>query len=136
MIATPAPAKVSGPTELERHFAAGLKLLKAGKAPDAARELGTAADVGGDDPLAGDARYFEAIALTKAGRETEAEHALIAFLDHAPHSIRRGRAAVMLGRLIAERGDAASARSWFESATHDADADVVAAARAALAQLH
>ena len=99
---------------LEQHFAAGWALLRAGKSAEAARELAAAADAGGDDPLAGDARYFEAVALTRAGRKTEAEHALVAFMDRSPHAVRRGRAAVMLGRLIAERGDAATARSWFD----------------------
>lgn len=122
-------------TALEQHFAAGWSLLRAGKAAEAAHELAAASDAGGDDPLAGDARYFEAIALTKAGRKTEAEHALVAFMDRSPHAVRRGRATVMLGRLIAERGDVATARSWFESATHDPDPNVVAAATAGLATL-
>jgi TolA-binding protein len=78
---------------------------------------------------------FQGLALVRAGRKTEAETALVAFLDHAPHALRRGRAAVVLGRLIAERGDIASARAWFESATHDADPEVSAAARAHLARL-
>jgi TolA-binding protein len=129
------PGAPSRPSELERRFEAGLALLRAGKSAEAARELLAAADAGGDDPLAADARYFAAVALTRAGRKTEAERALVAFLDHAPHSIRRGRAAVMLGRLIAERGDHASARAWFESALGDADASVVAAAKAGLAAL-
>lgn len=130
----PAPMP-AGAKEVETRFQAGMSLLKAGKSAEAARELIAAADAGGDDPLAADARYFAAVALTKAGRKTEAEEQLIAFLDHAPHSIRRGRAGVMLGRLIAERGDAKSARAWFESALIDPDASVVAAARAGIAAL-
>lgn len=130
--AAPAPA---GPTEVERRFQAGMALLKANRHAEAARELLAAAEAGGDDPLAADARYFAAVALTKAGRKTEAERALVAFIDRAPRSIRRGRAAVMLARLIAERGDSASARAWFESALTDADAAVVAAARAGIAGL-
>ncbi|HEY6036095.1 MAG TPA: tetratricopeptide repeat protein [Kofleriaceae bacterium] len=122
-------------TTWQLHFSTGWQLLRAGKSAEAARELAAAADAGGDDPLAGDARYFEAIALTKAGRKTEAEHALVAFLDRSPHALRRGRAAVMLGRLIAERGDTAAARTWFDSATHDADPDVAAAAKAGLTGL-
>jgi TolA-binding protein len=132
----PAPEPVQTPkdpqTPTEKHFRAGWQLLKAGKAAEAARELGAAADAGGDDPLAADARYFQAVALIKAGRKTEAEHALVAFLDHAQHALRRGRAAVMLARLIAERGDAKSARAWFESAVHDEDAGVASAAKAGL----
>ena len=113
----------------------GQQLLRAGKDDDAARELAAAADAGGDDPLAGDARYFQAVALTKAGRKTEAEHALVAFLDRWPHALRRGRAAVMLGRLIAERGDSATARTWFESASRDPDPSVTTTARTELTKL-
>jgi TolA-binding protein len=120
-------------TPVEQHFSAGWQLLRAGKNAEAARELAAAADAGGDDPLAGDARYFEAVALTKAGRKPEAEHALVAFLDRSPHALRRGRAAVMLARLIAERGDRAAATTWFEAASHDPDPDVAAAAKAGLA---
>ncbi len=122
-------------TALEQHFASGWQLLRAGKDAEAARELAAAADAGGDDPLAGDARYFQAIALTKAGRKTEAEHALVAFLDRSPHALRRGRAAVMLGRLIAERGDSTTAKTWFESASRDPDPTVATAARAELSKL-
>ena len=121
--------------EVERRFQAGMALLKTGKPAEAARELLAAADAGGDDPLATDARYFAATALTKAGRKTEAERALVQFIDRAPRSIRRGRAAVMLARLIAERGDHASARAWFESALADGDPSVVAAAKAGIASL-
>jgi TolA-binding protein len=131
-VATETP-KRTGPTDVEKHFQAGWQLLKAGKAAEAARELGASADAGGDDPLAADARYFQAVALVKAGRKTEAEKALVAFLDHAPKALRRGRAAVMLARLIAERGDTASARNWFQSALGDPDPSVVAAAKAGLA---
>jgi len=122
--------------QLEQHFKTGMQLLKAGNPAAASRELGAAADAGIDDPLAADARYFQAVALTKSGRKTEAERALVAFLDHAPTSIRRGRAAVMLARLIAERGDIAAARAWFESALGDADAAVAAAAKAGIAARH
>ena len=137
-VTSPAPAIAPPPPgkEVERRFQAGMALLKAGKAADAARELTAAADAGGDDPLAADARYFAATALTKAGRKTEAERALVAFIDRAPSSIRRGRAAVMLARLIAERGDSTAARAWFESALGDADPSVVAAAKAGIASLH
>jgi TolA-binding protein len=128
-------APATGPKQVERRFQAGMALLKANQPAEAARELLAAADAGGDDPLAADARYFAATALTKAGRKTEAERALVAFIDRAPNSIRRGRAAVMLARLIAERGDGASARAWFDSALADPDPGVAAAARAGIAAL-
>ncbi|MGE5181515.1 MAG: tetratricopeptide repeat protein, partial [Acidobacteriota bacterium] len=132
----PSPSPSPSPsTETGRHFESGLALLRTNHPAEAARELGLAADAAPDDPLSDDARYFQAIAYTKAGRKTEAEHAYVAFLDHAHTSLRRGRAAVALARLIAERGDAKSARAWFESALDDPDADVAAAAKAGLAAL-
>ncbi|MFT3697606.1 MAG: tetratricopeptide repeat protein [Kofleriaceae bacterium] len=135
-VPTQVPAhKPSTNAELEKHFTAGFQLLQQGKPADAARELETAANAGGDDPLAGDARYFEAVALTKAGRKTEAERALVAFLDRSPHALRRGRAAVMLARLVAERGDTAGARSWYQAAATDSDPAVVRAAKSGLASL-
>jgi TolA-binding protein len=109
--------------------------LRADQPRRAAIELGLAADAGDREPLAIDARYFQAVALARAGAAREAETALVAFLDHAPTSLRRGRAAVMLARLIAARGDAGSARAWFESALHDPDPEVVTAARAGLGAL-
>jgi len=129
------PPAANPKSELERHFQDGYALLKANKPADAAREFGAAADAGGDAPLAADARYFEAMALVRAGRKTEAERALVAFLDRAPHSLRRGRATLSLARLIAERGDSASARNWYNAALGDPDPDVAAAARAALTAL-
>lgn len=128
-----ASPKVELPAATEQHFQRGWKLLRANKPIEAANELALAAD--GDGPLAVDARYFQGEALVKAGRKTEAEKALLAFMDHAPTSARRGRAAVMLARLIAERGDAATARNWFQSALNDADANVVAAAKRGLEML-
>jgi hypothetical protein len=41
----------------------------------------------------------------------------------------------MLGRLIAARGDATSARAWFTAALGDPDASVAGAAKADLARL-
>lgn len=128
-----AAPKTELPVETEQHFQRGWKLLRANKPVEAAVELGRAAD--GDGPIAVDARYFQGEALVKAGRKTEAEKALLGFLDHAPTSARRGRAAVMLARLIAERGDSATARNWYQAALKDSDANVVAAANAGLAQL-
>ncbi len=129
-VADPAPALATGNSPTEKHFRAGYALLRANKHADAATELGKAAD--GDGPLAADARYFQAVALSKAGRGRDAERALVAFLDRAPTSVRRGRASVMLARLLVERGDTKSARAWFESALADTDPAVATAARAGI----
>ncbi len=126
--ATPTPTPGS---EIERHFRAGSALLRANKLADAITELGAAADAG-DGPLAADARYYQAVALVKAKRGPEAERALVQFLDRAPTSVRRGRAAMMLGRLLADRGDATAAKAWFELAGRDPDPAVAAAAKAAM----
>lgn len=133
---SPAPARAprqASPTE--RHFQAGWALLREGKARAAAVELGRSADAGGDDPLAADARYFQAVALVRAGQRRDAERVLVAFLDRAPRSLRRGRAAVLLGTLRRDRGDVASARAWFTSALSDADPAIAGAARAHLEAL-
>lgn len=132
-ISTGAPPAPAVATSTEQHFRTGWALLRDNQYGAAADELALAA--AGSEPLAADARYFQAVALTKAGRAREAEAALVAFLDAAPGSTRRGRAAVMLGRLIAARGDARSARSWFVTASTDADASVAGAAKAELAKL-
>jgi len=126
------PESAASPTE--RHFAAGWALLRANKPAEAAREFGVAAEASSTE-LAADARYFQATSLVKAGRKTEAERAYVQFLDAAPKSLRRGRAAVALAKLIAERGDAASAKRWYESALGDVDPSVVAAARAGISAL-
>lgn len=138
--ATPAPAmtveKPAAPavnpvTETETHFRAGAAALRANKLAEAATELAAAA--AGEGPLATDARYYQAVALIRAKRGAEAERALVMFLDKAPaSSTRRGRAAIMLAKLIADRGDAAGARAWYEVAAKDPDPTVSAAARAAL----
>ena len=126
---------IGSQSTIERHFQTGWALLRSGKAREAAVELGAAAAAAPDDPLASDARYFQAIALVRAGQRPEAERVLVRFLDTAPRSLRRGRAAVMLGRLIGERGDLASARAWLESAVTDPDPAIASAARAGLAAL-
>jgi TolA-binding protein len=118
---------------VETHFQAGWKLLRAGKYAEAAKELGTAA--AGEGPLAADALYFQAQALIKISRGTEAERALVAFLDRSPSSPRRGRAVVMLARLLAQRGDTGSARTWYESVADDKDPAVQAAAKHGLTEL-
>jgi|GEM_PF-2450219 len=123
------------PSAIERHFQAGSSLLRANKLREAALELAAAADASDADPLSLDARYLQATALIGAGQSAEAERALVMFLDHAPRALRRGRAAVMLARLIAARGDLASARAWFASALTDPDPDVAGAAQAGLDHL-
>jgi len=134
--AKPETSQATRHAAIERAFQAGYALLRAGKADEAAKQLAAAADLDPSDSLAADARYLEATALVKAHRPAEAERALVAFLDHAGGSLRRGRASVMLARLIADRGDAKSARAWFEAALASTDPEVVAAARAGLATLH
>jgi TolA-binding protein len=126
---------VSSTSAIEQHFRTGWSLLKTDHPAEAARELGAAADLDPSAPLAADARYLQATALVRAGRKTEAEHALVAFLDHAPSSLRRGRAELQLARLVAERGDTSSARAWFKAAAADGDATVAAAANNGLAAL-
>ncbi len=134
---TPRPAvtETPRPASIEQRFKRGWELLRAGKAQQAADELAAAADASPDAPLAADARYFQAVALVRANDPRAAERVLVQFLDSAPKSLRRGRAAVLLGRLLAERGDTRSARAWLESAANDPDPAIAAAAKAGLQAL-
>jgi TolA-binding protein len=120
---------------IERQFRKGWELLRAGKAREAAAELGAAADSMPQSPLAADARYWQAVALIRAGQTRDAERVLVQFLDNAPRSLRRGRAAVLLGRVLAERGDKKSAAAWYGSALSDPDSAIADAARAGLQAL-
>ena len=117
----------SQPTATEKHFQRGWALLREGKANEAAAELALAAQ--GSDALADDARYFQAVALVRAGRAVEAERVLIGFLTRAPESLRAGRAALLLGKLLRERGEVDAARRWFETALHDPDPAIASAAK-------
>lgn len=132
---TKPPVAVVKPLSIEQRFKRGWDLLRAGKAQQAADELGAAADASPEAPLAADARYFQAVALVRANDPRAAERVLVQFLDSSPTSLRRGRAAVLLGRLLAERGDPASARRWLESAATDPDPAIAAAAKAGLQNL-
>jgi TolA-binding protein len=123
------------PSETESRFSEGWSLLRAGHFNDAATQLGAAVDADPTSALAEDARYLEAIALARAGKPAEAEHVLTAFLERNPRSLRRGRASVMLGWLLAQRGERDAARGRFQDAVDDADAQVAASARAGLAAL-
>ncbi len=140
-IATPSAPTVADATpvdevaSIEQRFQRGWALLKAGRAQQAAAELGAAADASPASPLAADARYFQAVALVRANDPRAAERVLVQFLDAAPTSLRRGRAAVLLGRLLAERGDPKSARAWLETAASDPDPAIAAAAKAGLQTL-
>ena len=123
------------PASIEQQFQQGFALLKAGKAREAATALGAAADASPNAPLAADARYFQAVALVRANDPRAAEGVLVQFLDTAATSLRRGRAAILLGRILAERGDSKSARAWLETAANDPDPAIAAAAKAGLQAL-
>jgi TolA-binding protein len=128
-IVEPAKPDRAKQTAIELQFRKGWELLRAGKAREAAIELGAAADAMPESPLAADARYWQAVALIRAGQPRDAERVLVQFLDNAPKSLRRGRAAVLLGRVLAERGDRKSATAWFETAINDPDPAIANAAR-------
>lgn len=123
------------PASIEQRFQRGWALLRAGKAQQAADELGAAADASPTSPLAADARYFQAVSLVRANDPRTAERVLVQFLDTAPTSLRRGRAAILLGRLLAERGDPKTARAWLETAASDPDPAIAGAAKAGLQAL-
>jgi TolA-binding protein len=132
-IVAPAPPK---PTVAEQQFTLGWAAFRANDFERAATELAAAADAGEShgETIAFDARYQEAVALVRAGHPAEAERAIGQFLARAGDTPRRGRAELLLARLLAMRHETARAVEEFQLAQHDPDPAVAAAATAELAR--
>jgi len=88
--------------QIELLFEQGWADLAAGKAKDAAAAFERAAQAAPDDPLAEDAWFWRASALSRA-RSSTATGALETFLARYPRSPRVGEASAMLGWLVIER---------------------------------
>ena len=80
-----------------------------------------------------DARFWYAASLSRAGKKAKAQTALTSFIAKYPNSLRRGEAAIALGRLLLESGDLDGAQIIFESAQDDPLAAVQKSAKDGLA---
>ena len=128
----PAATATVYPSRTELSFESGWHNLRSGNFGVAADDFGRAIAAEPDEPLAEDARYWYGVALARAGRRGAAERALADFLQRHPSSLRYGRAALMLGWMLAEDGDRAGARARFESAAASDDDDIQAQAKQGL----
>lgn len=81
-----------------------------------------------DGPLAEDARYWRAVALSRVQRSVDAKAAWRTFLARHPKARQVGEARAMLGWLLLEAGDAQAALVQFEAALGDTSPAVRASA--------
>jgi TolA-binding protein len=146
-VPTPAPGAVTGTgtgtgtepeadSPIESDFRSGRLALRDGDFATAADLFLRAIASDPDAPLAEDARYWRAVALARAGKDTDAHDTLEAFLLRHPTSMHAGRASLMLGNLLVKAGNLDAARPRYQAALADSDPEVRAAARKALDALH
>ncbi len=116
----PLPARaglLGGATE--EAFAEGWQALRAGNADAAALSFARAAESAPQTALAEDSRFWEAVALARAGKTAAASRAMAGFLDSYPASPRAGELSAMLGWLLLDQGRVAEAKDRFVSALAD-----------------
>lgn len=101
----------------QQAFEEGWRALRSGKTLDAAAAFGRAA--AGVDPIAEDAAFWEAVALSRAGAQDRARGALQEFVARFPGSTRAGEAGTMLGWMLLEAGLPQEAAARFRSALGD-----------------
>ena len=123
------------PTPSEAAFQAGWQALKSANYGEAAAAFARVIAMAPAAPLAEDARYWEAVALARAGRDEVARRAMATFLDRHARSARAGEVSVMLGWLLLEAGESTAARARFQAATSDRQRKVRDSARAGLAAI-
>jgi hypothetical protein len=104
---------------VEMAFAQGWSALRTGAFEVAAEAFGRAASQPEKSALSEDASFWEAVALDRDQRWTDAQKAFTHFLTRYPESDRTGEAAVMLGWLLLRAGDVRAAEVRFESALGD-----------------
>ncbi len=128
------PAQSAPPMDdpSEAAFREGWKALKSGNTA-AAESAFARAEKAPTSAVSEDARFWRAVALSRAGKNSEAIAAFRAFIAAHPHSARRGEASTLLGRLLLESGQHAAARERFLDAQHDARPEVKRAAESGLA---
>jgi TolA-binding protein len=113
----PAPAPPSAPGEAE--FRTGWEALRTGDARRAAVAFAASHAAAGRGAVAEDARYWEGIALARAGQASEAIAAMRRFLAAHPASSRAGEASARLGWLQLDAGQLDGAERSFTAAAAD-----------------
>lgn len=124
---TPAPAVVTS-TPQEVAFDDGWAAMREKDYGRGAAAFARAVALAPDGALAEDAAFWHAAALGRLQRTSEAITALRSFLDAYPTSARAGNAVVMLGWLLVASKEVGEARTLFERAADDPNAEVRASA--------
>lgn len=110
--------------------------MRRGDAADAARAFAQSSVAGRGRAIAEDARFWEGVALARAGEPARAIAALRGFLGAFPRSSRAGEASARLGWLLLDAGETDEAARRFEAAVDDAVPAVRQSARSGLARIH
>lgn len=122
-VAKPLPKPVIEPvvskSAAQQIFQTGWQALKTRDYARAAQSFSQALATDAGDPIAEDAAYWLAVALSYSGRSSEAEQAYLSFLHQFPASPRFGEASVAVGWAVFDRGDLPRARALFLSAKDD-----------------
>jgi TolA-binding protein len=119
----------------EEAFAEGWQALRGGDALGAAKSFGRAADSAPQTALAEDARFWEAVALARAGNAVTAARAMTVFLDRYPTNARAGELSAMLGWILLDQGRLPEAKARFVAALADPSPKVRESAEAGLLEL-
>lgn len=125
-----------GRTEDVEAYAAAMRLLREGRAEDAASAFHAFASTHPGAPQAEDASFLEALALARAGRRDAAGLVAQHHLATYPHSFHGKDAAILVARAASLRGDCAGARAalapWMANETVPRDSSDPEAAAALL----
>jgi TolA-binding protein len=113
--APPPPPAAPG----EAEFRTGWEALRTGDARRAASAFAASHRAAGRGAVAEDARYWEGVALARAGASRDAMVALRRFLTAHPSSPRAGEASARLGWLLLDAGELAAAERSFAAAAAD-----------------
>jgi hypothetical protein len=116
-------------------FEVGWAAMRRGDYANAAVAFGDIVVRAPADPIAEDASFWRAVALSRVPDDAAARAALAEFVGRYPHSMHAPEAAVMLGWSLRNVGDLAGARSMFERGVDGSSERVRASAARGLAAL-
>ena len=127
------PARSSDPAG--RAFRDGWTALQGGDHIAAAESFARALQLSPTGGVAEDAAFWRATAYVRARRPDAARRALTTFLADYRHTVRAGEAMVMLGWLLIDANELASAETQFKSAMTASIPSVRTSAEAGLAEI-
>ena len=120
----PKDAKPASPASNEESFDLAWSQLRRGEWDAAIRSFAAVAAQAHGQALEEDALYWQAVAMTRAGRSHEASQLFEAFLQRFAAGARTGTATLALAWLCFDAGQMDRARALFERAAQDSSAKV------------